>query len=309
MAYHRKVIVQAAITGSVHTPSMSPHLPITPKEIADETVRACNAGAATVHLHARDPETGAPSSALDLYREILVDVKSRCDVVCGITSGGGARMTREERASPIREFKPELASFNPGSFNLAIYHLGRRYEHFEFDWEKEYIYSTEDYVFRNTFKDLRFFAQVMEECGTKPEIEVFDLGMINNIAVIIKEGYLKPPVYLQLILGMLGGQPATVDVMAFIRQQASVTLGEFVWSVCAASREQYALLTAGLAMGGNIRVGLEDSLYLSPGVLAKSNAEQVEKVVRIVRELGYEIASPQEAREMLGLKGLSNVGF
>lgn len=309
MSQPNKVIIQAGITGSVHTPSMSPYLPITPKEIADEIVRSYEAGAATVHIHARDPKTGQPSSDLNLYREILTEVKSRCDVVCGVTTGGGKGMSIQERSAIIPTLEPELASFNPGSMNLAIYHIGKKIKEYKFSWEKEYILGTEDYVFRNTFRDLKYFAEIMAKHGTKPEIEIFDGGMLNNIAQIISEGYLQKPLYLQFILGMLGGQPASVEVLVFVIQQGQRLLKDFVWSVCAASREQYALLAAALALGGNIRVGLEDNLYVERGVLAKSNAEQVAKAVRIVKELGYEVATPKDARQILGLKGLDKVKY
>ncbi len=310
MSKKRKVIIQAAITGSVHTPSMSPYLPVTPKQIADDIVRSCEAGAATVHIHARDPETGAPSANLEHFGEILSDVKSRCNVVCGVTSGGGAKMTVEERISIIPRYEPELASFDMGSMNFAIYPLAKNMEEFKYDWEKDYILGTEDYVFRNTFKELKFFAETMNKHNTKPELEIFDTSMISNSAQLIREGYIKKPLYLQFVLGILGGAPASVEVLVFLLQQSQKMFGEdFVWSVCAASREQYALLASALPLGGNIRVGMEDSLLLERGVLAKSNAEQVEKAARIVRELGYEVATPDEAREILGLKGLDKVKY
>lgn len=309
MSQPRKIIIQAGITGSVHTPTMSPYLPITPKEIADEIVRSYEAGAATVHIHARNPETGEPSSDLNLFKEILVDVKSRCNIVCGVTTGGGKGMTVEERSAIIPAFQPEVASFNPGSFNLAIYQLARKIKEYKFPWEEGYILGTEDYIFKNTFKDIKYFADVMKQYGTKPEIEVFEFGMMNNILHIMTQGYMEKPVYFQFVLGLLGGQPASIEVLVFLIQQARQMFGEFVWSVCVASREQYAFLAAALALGGNIRVGLEDNLYVERGVLAKSNAEQVEKAGRIVRELGYEVATPDDAREMLGLKGLDKVNY
>ncbi len=310
MSKKRKVIIQAAITGSVHTPSMSPFLPITPEQISDEIIRCYEAGAASVHIHARNPETGEPSSDLNLFGQILTKVKSKCNIICGVTSGGGAKMTVEERIAIVPEYEPELASYDVGSMNFAIYPLAKSIKEYKHDWEEKYILGTEDYVFRNTFKDLKFFAEKMNMHKTKPELEIFDTTWLSNTEQLIREGYLQKPLYIQFVLGILGGAPASVEVLVFLLQQAKRMFSDdFVWSACFASREQYALLASALALGGNVRVGMEDSLYVERGVLAKSNAEQVEKAVRIVRELGYEIATPDEAREILGLKGLGEVKY
>ncbi|MEW6275107.1 MAG: 3-keto-5-aminohexanoate cleavage protein [Bacillota bacterium] len=305
-----KVIVTAAITGAIHTPSMSPYLPVTPRQIADEAVRAYEEGAAVAHIHVRDPETGQPASDLELFREVVTEIKSRCNIITCLTTGGGLGMSIGQRVAVVPTFKPELASFNFGSMNFALFHvLSSKYQKFRFSWEKEYLSMTEDHIFPNTFKTLREFCLVFSENGTKPELEIYDLGMINNLAFMIERGYLKKPVYMQFVLGILGGAPATLENLMFFYQTAQRQIGEFIWSVCAAGRHQMNMCTAALLMGGNVRVGLEDNLYLEKGVVAKSNAEQVAKIVRIARELGREPATPDEARQILGLKGIDRVNF
>ena len=304
-----KAIVTAAITGSIHTPTMTPHLPITPKQIADEVVRSWEAGAAVAHVHVRDPETGQPSPSLDLYREVITDVKARCDIVLCLTTGGGLGMTAEQRVAVVPSFKPELASFNAGSVNFALFPVAARYKEWEFPWEAQYLSMTEDMVFSNTFKTLREFCHFFNEHETKPELEVYDVAMINNIAYMIKEGHLRKPVYIQFVMGILGGIPATVENLLFLYRTAREAIGDFEWSVCAAGRNQMRMCTMALLMGGNVRVGLEDSMYLEKGQMATSNAEQVEKIVRIARELGIEPAKPDEARKILGLKGPGKVNY
>ena len=304
-----KRIITAAITGSIHTPSMSQHLPVTPNEIADEAVRACNAGAAVAHIHVRDPETGAPSVDVDLYKEVGAMIKSRCNIILCITTGGGLGMTTEQRLVAIPLLKPELASFNFGSFNFALFHALDNYKEFKFDWEREYLAMTENFVLPNTFKTLREFSEVFQEYEVQPELEVYDVGQINNIAFMLKRGHLKRPVYIQFVLGILGAIQPTLDNLLFLYNNARDLLGDFTWSVCAAGRNQFNMCTSSIIAGGNARVGLEDNLYLEKGVKAKSNAEQVEKMVRIARELGIEPATPDEAREILGLKGLDKVAY
>ena len=306
-----KVIITAAITGSIHTPSMSPYLPITPQQIADEAVRAYEAGAAVAHIHVRNTETGQPISDIDLFREVVTKVKSKCNMVICLTTGGGLGMATEERVKVIPALKPELASFNFGSFNFAIFELPKRMKikEFKYPWEEEYLKMTENFIFPNTFKTLREFCQVFEQTGTKPEIEIYDVAMINNVAYMIQEGYLKKPVYLQFVMGILGGINATPNNLQFLYNTAREAIGDFVWSVCAAGRQQMPMCTISLAMGGNARVGLEDSLYVAKGVEAKSNADQVEKIVRIAKELSLEPATPDEARQILGLKGLDKVNW
>ncbi len=302
-----KVIITAALTGSIHTPTMSPYLPITPDQIAEEAVRACDAGAAVVHIHVRDPQTGRPVPDLELFREAVGKIKSRSRVVMCLSTGGGLGMTTEQRVAVVPAFEPELASFNSGSMNFAIFPLAEKIKEFKYPWEKAYLEGSEDHIFPNTFKTLREFCAIFSRHGTKPELEVYDTGMINNIAYLINKGYLQKPVYLQFVLGILGGMPAAVENLVFLYETARKTIGDFVWSVCAAGRNQLNMGAVALAMGGNARVGLEDALYAGRGKLAASNAEQVEKIVRIARELGFEPATPDEARQILGLKGYETV--
>jgi len=304
-----KAIFTAAITGGIHTPTMTPYLPITPQQIADDTVRAWEAGAAVAHIHARDPETGQPSSSLELYREAISDIKSRCDIILCITTGGGLGMSTEQRLAVIPAFEPELASFNFGSINVALYPLLAKHSNFRFPWEPAFLAMTEDYIFPNTFKSMREFAAAFNKYGTKPEIEIYDVAMINNLVHMIEAGHIRPPVYLQFVMGLLGGIPATLDNLLFLYRTAKDALGDFVWSVCAAGQHQMKMGTAALLMGGNVRVGLEDSMYLDKGQLARSNAEQVAHIVGIARALGIEPATPAEAREILGLKGLDKVRY
>lgn len=304
-----KAVITAAITGSIHTPSMTPYLPITPKQIADEAVRAYEAGAAVAHIHVRDPHTGAPSPSLELFGEVLSEVKSRCNMILCTTTGGGLGMTAEQRVAVVRTFKPELASFNFGSLNFALFPILQKVKEWKHPWEPQYLAMTEDLIFPNTFKTMREFCGFFKEADTKPEIEIYDVGMINNLAFMIQQGHIQKPVYLQFVMGILGGIPATVENVVFLYQTARNLIGDFQWSVCAAGRNQMPMCTTALLMGGNARVGLEDSLYVEKGRMAKSNAEQVEKIVRIARELGIEPASPDEARQILGLKGLDKVNY
>ena len=304
-----KVIVTAAITGSIHVPSMSPYLPITPQQIADEAVRVYEAGGAVAHIHVRNPETGQPSSDMELFREVVTKVKSKCNIVLCLSTGGGIGMTTAERVKAVTTFKPELASFNFGSINFGLFPIAEAIREFKFPWEKAYLESTWDFIFPNTFKTLREFSQAFSENETKPELEIYDAGMINNVAFMLQRGYLKRPVYLQFVLGILGSMPASPNNLLFLYNSARETIGDFVWSVCAAGRHQLPMCTMSLVMGGNARVGMEDSLYAGKGVLAKSNADQVEKIVRIARELGLEPATPDEARQILGLKGLDKVNW
>lgn len=305
----QKVIITAAITGGIHTPTMSPHLPITPQEIADEAVKAYQAGAAVAHIHVRNPETGQPSSDPALFREVITNIKDRCNIVLCLTTGGGVGMNTEERGKVAHIFKPELASLNSGSINFGIFPLVESITDFKFPWEKPYLQGTEDFIFPNTFKTLREFCALFTENEIKPELEVYDVGMINNIAFMLQRGLLKKPVYLQFVMGILGGIPASVDNLLFLYNSARATIGDFVWSVCAAGRYQIPMCTMALLTGGNVRVGLEDSLYVGKGIKAESNAAQVEKIVRIARELSLEPATPDEARNMLGLKGLDKVNW
>jgi len=305
-----KVIITAAITGAIHTPSMSRSLPVTPKDIANEAVRAYEAGASVAHIHVRNPENGQPAANPELFREVITEVKNRCNIVLCLTTGGGLGMSTKERSAVVPAFQPELASFNFGSLNFALFQvLSARNIKFNHPWEQQYLAMTEDYIFPNTFKTMREFCQIFQENNTKPELEIYDLGMINNVAFMLEKGYLTRPVYLQFVLGILGGAPATIDNLLFLYHSAQQAIGDFTWSTCAAGKHQMPMCTVSLLMGGNVRVGLEDSLYLEKGVMAGSNAEQVAKIARIAREFGREPATPDEARNMLGLKGASKVSF
>ena len=307
-----KAIVTAAITGSIHTPTMSPYLPITPEQIAEHAIGAYEAGAAVVHIHVRNPETGQPAPDMNCFREVLTRVKSKSNVVINTTTGGGLGMTTQERLKVVPTFKPELASFNAGSINFALFDIPERMgvKEWKYPWEKPYLEMTRDFIFPNTFKSLEEFAQTFEENGTKPEAEIYDTAMINTVAYLAEHGYLKKPIYLQFVLGILGGMQPTIQNLVFLYETAQKMLGkDFVWSVCAAGRDQLPMCTAALIMGGNVRVGMEDSLFAGKGVMAKSSADQVEKIVRIARELSIDIATPDEARQILGLKGLNKVNY
>ncbi len=304
-----KAIVTAAITGSIHTPTMSDYLPITPKQISDEAVRAYEAGAAVCHIHARNPETGMPSPDLNLMKEIIADIKSCCNIVVCITTGGGLGMTTEQRVAPVTLYRPELASFNAGSINFALFPVMTRYKEWKFEWEKQYLGMTEDFIYANTFKSMKEYCGKFNETGTKPEFEIFDAGMVNNVAFMIQAGYVKKPVYIQFVMGVLGGITPSPENLLFLVDYAKKLIGDFEFSVCVAGRAQFPICTQSLLIGGNARVGLEDNLYLEKGRMAKSNAEQVAKMVRIARELGIDPATPDEARSSLGLKGIDKVNF
>lgn len=304
-----KTIITAAISGSIHTPTMSKYLPITPLEIADEAIRAFEAGAAVCHIHVRNPETGQPISDINLFKETITKIKSKCNMIVCITSGGGLGMTAEQRLVPVATFKPELASFNAGSVNFALFHALERYKNFKFEWESKYLDMTEDFVFPNTFKSMKEFARIFNENGTKPEFEVYDSGMINNLSFMIERGHIKKPIYIQFVMGVLGGITPSSENLLFLVDYAKKLIGDFEFSVCVAGRAQFPICTQSLLIGGNVRVGLEDNLYLDKGVMAKSNAEQVAKIVRIAKELGIEPATADEARNILGLKGMDKVNF
>jgi uncharacterized protein (DUF849 family) len=304
-----KAVITAAITGSIHTPSMSEYLPITPQQIADEAVRAYEAGAAVCHVHARNPETGMPVPDVNLMKEIITKIKSRCNMVVCITTGGGLGMTVEQRVAPVTLYKPELASFNAGSINFALFHAISRFKEFKFPWEKQYLGMTEDFIFANTFKSMKEYCAIFAEHGTKPEFEIYDSGMVNNIAFMIEAGYVKKPVYIQFVMGVLGGITPSSENLLFLVDYAKKLIGDFEFSVCVAGRAQFPICTQSLLLGGNCRVGLEDNLYLDRGRMAKSNAEQVAKIVRIARELGIDPATPDDARQILGLKGIDKVNY
>jgi len=299
----KKLVITAAITGSVHIPSMSEYLPDTPEKIVDEAVAAYNAGASVVHLHAREEKDGRPSSDPKLMKQITDAVRERCDVVIGITTGGAIGMSIEERLAAVPKCKAELASCNAGSVNFCFSPIADKITNPKHDWEIPFVKNTYNVPFANTFRDIEDYIRVMAENNTKPEFEVYEVGMLSNIAYFKKKGLLKGPVYIQFVLGIMGGIPATVDNILFLYNSAKNVLGDdFVWSCAAAGKDQFNLITAAMILGGNVRVGLEDNLYISKGVLAKSNAEPVSKIAEIAKLLGREIATPNETREYLGLK-------
>ncbi|MFC1867752.1 3-keto-5-aminohexanoate cleavage protein [Thermodesulfobacteriota bacterium] len=305
-----KVIITAALTGAIHTPSMSEYLPFTTEHLIDEALRSHNAGAAVVHVHARNPEDGSPSASGDIFKEILSGIKAKSNVVITPTTGGSYTMTPKERLAVVSALKPEMATFNAGSLNFALYPVLDKYKEFKYEWEKGYLAGTESFIFSNHFESLHIYSKTMKEVNARPEIEIYDVGQVNNVAQLVREGYLDKPVYLQFVMGILGGIQATGDNLLYLIREAKRLLGDgFKWSVCAAGRFQFPMGVINVLEGGFWRVGLEDNIYLEKGVLAKSSAEQVEKAIRIIRELGYEPATADEAREILDLKGIDKVNY
>ncbi|MEY4682498.1 MAG: hypothetical protein RLZZ276_4147 [Pseudomonadota bacterium] len=307
----RKTIITCAVTGSIHTPTMSPHLPITPDEIARESIAAAEAGASIIHLHARDPKDGRPTPSPDVFMEFLPRIKQACDAVVNITTGGGHGMTVAERlAAPLRA-SPEMTSLNMGSMNFGLYPMLERYKEFRHDWERVHLENSRDFIFRNTFKDIEtVLHELGDKHGTRFEFECYDVGHLYTLAHFLERGLVKPPLFVQTIFGILGGiGPHPEDVMHMRRTADRLFGDQYRWSVLAAGRHQMPLLTMAATMGANVRVGLEDSLWLGPGQLAKSNADQVRKIRTIIESLGGEIATPAEARAMLGLKGGDRVAF
>jgi len=307
----KKVIITCAVTGGIHTPTMSDALPITPNEIAEQSIDAAEAGASIIHLHARDPETGMPTPDPAVFMEFLPRIKQSCDAVINITTGGGLGMTVEERlAGPIKA-EPEMTSLNMGSMNFALHPLAERYSKWKHDWEKPFLEASADFIFRNTFKDIAYILKHLGEgCGTRFEHECYDIGHLYNLAYFVDAGLIKPPFLVQSIFGVLGGIGAEMENVMFMKQTADRLFGDdYIWSVLAAGRFQMPFVTQAAMMGGNVRVGLEDSLYVDKGKLAKSNAEQVRKIRAILEELGMDIASATEARQVLELKGGDRVNF
>lgn len=306
-----KVIVTAALTGSAHFPSMSPYLPITPAQIITEGIKSVEAGASILHLHVRNPENGMPTPDIDIFREVLTGLKAKTDAVLCLSTGGGMGMTTEQRAAPVITFKPELASLNFGSMNFSVFHVAERIKEWKYPWEKLGMLASEDFIFPNTFRTLREFLGIFVANETRPELEVYDLGMVNNIAFMLNRGHLKLPVHIQFVTGTLGGVPSTVNSLVTLVNATREAVGRdnFTWSAIGAGRFQMPICATAMAMGGHVRVGLEDNLFISKGILARSSAELVEKIIRIARELGLEPASPYEARQILGLKGLSQVNY
>jgi len=310
MSKQRKVIISAAVTGGVHTPSMSPHLPSTPDEIIRNAVDAVKAGAAVVHIHARKND-GEPTADHDTFGYILSGIKRQCDGVIGVTTGGAQGMTTEERFAVIEKFRPEMASANGGSMNFSFYKLADTLPNPVHEWEIPFIKRTYDNVFKNTFKDIEYCINTMNACGTRPEFELFDYGQLNNLVHFVKAGIVKKPIYIQFVPGILGGMPISNEGLMFMIDQAKKLLGNDVqFCSVAAGRRMFRLATLCALSGGNVRVGLEDGLYIKPsGELAVDNAAQVTKIKGILESLDYEIATPDDAREQLDLKGLDKVNF
>ena len=306
-----KVIITCAVTGSVHTPTMSPYLALTPDQIAQQAIEAADAGAAILHLHARDPLDGRPSADPRLFDEFVPRIKAATDAVINITTGGSTRMTLEERLAYPLQAKPEMCSLNMGSMNFSVHPLARKYSEWTHAWEKPYVEGMEDLIFRNTFKDIKRILKLLgEDCGTRFEFECYDVGHLYNLAHFRDEGLVKGPLFIQLIQGILGGIGPDPENLVFMKTTADRLFGDsYRFSVLGAGRHQMPLLTVGAVLGGNVRVGLEDSVYLGKGQLARSCAEQVRKIRRILEELSLEVATPDEARAMLGLKGREAVAF
>ncbi|MEX6507557.1 3-keto-5-aminohexanoate cleavage protein [Jiella sp. M17.18] len=310
MASPRKVIITCAITGGIHTPSMSPHLPVTPDEITEHALDAAKAGAAILHLHARDPQDGRPTQDPAAFAAFLPRIKQASDAVINLTTGGSPVMTVEERLQPAKTFRPEVASLNMGSMNFGLFPMLGRYEQFQHDWEPAYLEKTRDTVFRNTFKDIEHILHTCSGNGTRFEFECYDIGHLYTLAHFLDRGLVKPPLFVQSVFGILGGIGTHAEDVAHMRRTADRLFdGDYVWSVLGAGRHQLPITTMAAAMGGNVRVGLEDSLWNGPGQLAGSNADQVGRIRQVLTGLGLEIATPAEAREILSLKGGDLVNF
>ena len=307
----KPVIISCAITGAIHTPTMSPYLPITPVEIADSAVEAANAGATVLHLHARNPENGKPDHRPETFLEFLPLIKQRCDAIINITTGGGLGMSRNERIAAARAASPEMASMNMGSMNFALFPLLNKFDEWHHDWEKRYLSSTEDFIFKNTFADIKSILEILGKGhSVRFEFECYDLGHLYNLAWIVDQGLVEPPLFIQLVFGVMGGMGADFDNLQHMHRTAKKLFGDsFEWSVLAAGRHQMKFATQAAIMGGNLRVGLEDSLYIGRGKFAKSNAEQVRCIRGIIEGLGYTIATPDDARRRLALKGANHVSF
>lgn len=310
MSKARKVIITCAVTGSIHTPSMSPHLPVTGKEIEDAAVGAIEAGAAIVHLHARDPLNGRPTQDPDAFRTFVGNVKERTNGIINITTGGSPIMSVEERLQPALKLKPEVASLNMGSMNFGLFPMLARYKDFKHDWEKPYLEGTRDLVFKNTFKDIEYILKSCAENGTRFEFECYDTAHLYNLAHFLERGLVQGPLFIQTVFGILGGIGSHPDDVAHMKRTADRLFGsDYVWSVLGVGRAQMPIAATSAAQGGHVRVGLEDSLWNGPGQLANSNAEQVTRVRSVLEGMSLAIATPDEARSMLALKGSDNVGF
>ena len=311
MASSKPVIITCAVSGGIHTPTMSPHLPVTPDEIATASIEAAEAGASIIHLHARNPQTGRPDTDPNLFMDFLPRIKQSTDAVMNVSTGGGLGMTREERLRAAATASPEMASLNVGSMNFGIFPMADKYSQWQHDWEPEFLEMTRDFIFRNTFADMEYVVKELGQGhGTKFEFECYDLRHLYNLAWFVDQGWVEPPFFVQMVFGVLGGVGADLDNLMHMHTIAQKLFGDdYEWSVLAAGRHQMNFGTQAEMLGGNLRVGLEDSLYIGPGKLAHSKADQVRKIRTIVETLGLEVATSEQARERLGLKGGDQVGF
>jgi uncharacterized protein (DUF849 family) len=310
MSSQRKVIITCAVTGSIHTPSMSPHLPVTPKEIADAAVGACEAGASIIHLHARDPVTGKPDQRPEAFAEFLPEIKRRCDAVINLTTGGSPYMTVQERIRPSTVFKPEVASMNMGTMGFGLFRMLERFTEFKHPWEREYLEGSKNLVFRNTYGDIETALTEMSANDTRYEFECYDTAHLYNLAYFVERKLVKPPYFVQTVFGLMGGIGAHPDDVMHMKRTADRLFGaDYRWSVLGAGAAQMRVAAMAAAMGGNVRVGLEDSLWIGAGKMAESNAQQVRKVREIIEGLGLGVATPAEARQILQLKGKDAVAF
>lgn len=310
MAKNRSVIITCAVTGAIHTPTMSEHLPITPDEIIESALGAAEAGASILHLHARDPQTGRPDQTVEAFQRFLPRIKQQTDAVINITSGGSPYMKVEERVKPAALFRPEVASLNMGTMNFGLFHLADKYKTFKHEWEREHLENSRDLVFKNTFKDIEYILTTCYDNDTRFEFECYDIGHLYTLKHFLDRGLVKAPLFVQSVFGLLGGIGAHPEDVAHMKRTADRLFGDqYRWSVLGAGRHQLPIAAMSVAMGGNVRVGLEDSLWAGPGRLATSNAEQVRLVRKIIEGLGLDIARPDEAREILSLKGADATNF
>jgi uncharacterized protein (DUF849 family) len=311
MARTGKVVITCAVTGSIHTPTMSPYLPLTPDEDASQAIAAAEAGAAILHLHARDPKDGRPTPDPQVFMQFLPRIKQASDAVINITTGGGHGMTLAERLAAPLQASPEMCSLNMGSMNFGLFPMLARYKDFQHDWERHHLENSRDFIFRNTFKDIEYILKNLGEAhGTRFEFECYDIGHLYTLAHFLDRKLVQPPLFVQTIFGILGGIGADPENLTHAKHIADKLFGDqYYWSILAAGRHQLPLVTMGAIMGGNVRVGLEDSLYLGKGQLAKSNADQVRRIRTVLEALSLDVASPKEAREMLALKGGDRVAF
>jgi uncharacterized protein (DUF849 family) len=310
MFQQKKVIISCAVTGAIHTPSMSPHLPVTADEIAEASIAACEAGAAIIHLHARDPVTGKPDQRPEAFTPFLTQIKARSQAIINLTTGGSPYMTVHERMQPAKMLKPEVASMNMGTMNFGLFPMLKRFKDFQHDWERPYLEGSKDLIFRNTYGDLETVLTELSVNDTRYEFECYDTAHLYNLAHFVERGLVKAPFFIQTVFGILGGIGTHPDDVMHMKRTADRLFGDdYRWSVLGAGASQMKVAAMAASMGGNVRVGLEDSLWIAKGQLASSNAQQVRKVREILEGLGLEIATPDEAREILQLKGASQVAF